>query len=323
MRVGSSASSTRRTISTHGTRTAGRLCIWPRKTASTTWSSCCWRPQPRWTSVQTSVRRPWGPPSLAITGRSWAVFSTRGPTPTERTAADWPTAEGHLARGLALSEELGERRLWEENASIQAKALQFQGRLVEAEAQWRVVTDAAVVRNAEQIVAWGQLSVAWNLAWQGRADEAIEYMAPELTRSDTSDIAFDVLWARGIDALVRLGSGDPGAARASAELALAKMSTAQPYPYFMLPAIAASTWVFLSLAEAAEGAERKALIAAAAKSVKNLRFVGKFFPFARPVGSLMAASLDQLRGKPARAAKGWADALSNLSPCLQALGQQP
>jgi class 3 adenylate cyclase/tetratricopeptide (TPR) repeat protein len=227
------------------------------------------------------------------------------------TATDWATADRHLQRGLELSTELGERRLWEENASLLGKAAQFRGRFAEAETRWREVTTAAVERDAQQIIAWGQLSVAWNLVWLGRASEALDFMAPELARSEGSDIDHDVLWASGIHAFASLEAGDHAAAKASATEALSKMSTAQPYPYFMMPAVAATAIVALRLVELASPEDRPARLKAAAKAVKNLAFIGRFFPFARPMGGLLKAELLRLRGRGGRAVTGWRKVLAS------------
>ena len=226
--------------------------------------------------------------------------------------ADWPRAMALLERGAELSAELGEKRLWEECVSIQGKVLQYQGRFAEAEARWREVTKAALRRDAQQIIAWGQLSVAYNLTWQGKAAEAREFMAPELARASDSAVDYDLIWAHGIHAQACLADGDPGEALASADKALDKMSTSQPYPYFMFQSISEVTRVYVRLLEGPQGlpeASLGGLEAKARAALKNLAFMGRFFPFVRPSALLQEGTLAWLTGHPKKARKRWTKAL--------------
>jgi len=229
------------------------------------------------------------------------------------TMADWARAEADLHRSIELSEQLGEKRLWEECVAILGKALQFQGRFADAEARWREVTDAALLRDAVQIISWGHLSVAYNLVWQGRPDEALAYMAPELDRVERSEVAFDVLWASGIEAMASLAAGDRVAALAAADRSLAKMSTSQPYPYFMFQAISEVSRVYLRLRADPTGLsdeQRAGLPKKADAALKNLAFLGRFFPFTRPSAALQQGLRAALDGKARAAVKKWEAAIA-------------
>lgn len=258
-----------------------------------------------------SVGDRWGARALAAAeaegDRSTLAYTLSRVGVRSLTKADWTAAEASLVRGLELSAELGERRLWEENASILGKALQFQGRFAEAEARWREVTTAAVERDAPQIVAWGQLSVAWNLIWQGRPDEARVYMAPELERGGASEVDHDVLWAHALHALASAEAGDDDGARDSVALALPRMSITQPYPYFMLPAVAAVCIVTLRRLERQDG-ELPALRKDAKKAFQSLQAIARVFPFARPMMHLVKGSLNHLLGKDGT--KHWTRAIA-------------
>ena len=227
-------------------------------------------------------------------------------------AGDWVTAEEHLARGVTLAEELGERRLWEECVSVQGKAIQYQGRFAEAEQRWREVTLAAEGRDASQTVSWGRFSVAYNQTWQGRPEEALATLAPEMVRAEESTVDLEVLWAHAIHAMASLAAGDRRQALQSADRSLALMSTSQPYPYYMFQALTEVLRVYLSLWEDPDGltdADREGLEASARRALKNVKFIAMFFVFARPSALLLEGTWSWLRGRKPAATKGWKKAL--------------
>ncbi len=229
------------------------------------------------------------------------------------TKAEFELAEQHLTRSIEISAELGEKRLWEESVATLGKSLQSRGRFAEAEKRWREVTESALSSDNPQIVAWGQLSVAYNLAWQGQAQEALEFMAPEHERVESSEVHLEVIWAHGIHAMASLAHGDRHQALQSADRALAMMSTSQPYPYFMFHAINEVVRVYLRLFEDPEGLtdeDRSGLEAKAKDALKNLTFVGKFFPFARPSVRLQEGTWAWLQGREQAAVKKWSQALA-------------
>jgi class 3 adenylate cyclase/tetratricopeptide (TPR) repeat protein len=228
--------------------------------------------------------------------------------------ADWETAESQLERGVALAAELGEKRLWEESVSTLGIALGAQGRFKEAESRWRQVTESAIQSDNQQIVAWGQLGVAYNLAWMGRSQEALDFMAPELVRAEKSGADLDVLWAFGVHAMCCLANGDRGGALRSADRALEKMSTSAPYSYFMFGSINEVSRVYLRLLENPEGLtdeERLGLETKSKSALKTLLFVAKFFPYARPSAKLQGGTSAWLSGQQERPEKLWGQAVDS------------
>jgi len=216
----------------------------------------------------------------------------------------------HLDRAMQIFARLGEWSEW-------GLCAQMLGRCVVHEGDFAAL--AAVADELEQSARrrGARLELAWSL--NNRA-ESLLFLSNDLsTVVDLCARAVDlvagtthsssVCIAEGVRALAEMRAGDPRAARASAQRALAIMRSIQPTSFGMLVAYGSTAWTLLECWETAAPHADRELRQEVALACKQLGRLAQVFPVAEPRARLCEGLRLWLLGKRRRAERRWHAAL--------------
>lgn len=219
-------------------------------------------------------------------------------------AGSWSAAEERLRRVVAIANELGYRRRWEEATGVLAYNRLLTGAVDEALASADAVYHSAA-RGDRQTQCWSLLERAQAKLALGLLEDAAvdarnaERLSDALGRDER-------IWTQGTLALAAFRRGDRAAARAAAERALAAISAGSPVMSACVEAYAAVAEVLLALWEAEPAGDgRRDLGALARRACRALAGFARVFPFARPRADLRRGDLHWACGHPRRAGAWW------------------
>jgi tetratricopeptide (TPR) repeat protein len=221
--------------------------------------------------------------------------------------ADWRDVDASLRRAIALFEQLGDRFRWESCQCIHGYmhfAVGAHDRAIEA---WHAAYASAGPHGAVQIRVWaraGELLVHGVRGARAEATQALMDEVETLARGELAP-AEQVLASGALAAAYRF-RGDRAGAREAAQRVSTLIEKEAPSTSYTLWSVAATGFVWLSLAEVPGSVEHQ--------RAKKISKVLDTFAFTMPVGganaALLAAHVALAEGKRRRAIAGFEKAIA-------------
>jgi len=223
--------------------------------------------------------------------------------------AEWDPAAAAAARACALSQEVGDLRLFEESKNMSALLETFRGEYDAALAHSRVALETTLRSGNLQIRADAHLTISLALVRMGRFAEALPRCREALARFES----IDQLSARSehtiilaIYAAACLRTGDSSAAFEAVLRAAALVRATAPVAYWMLPAITLTLEVlFAFLEDDRSQAQRRRLVEEIEGVLGAARRYARMFPIGRPGALLASGSLAWHLGRRRAAMMRW------------------
>src|SRR6266404_4183433 len=223
--------------------------------------------------------------------------------------AEWDPAAAAAARACALSQEVGDLRLFEESKIMSALLEMFRGEYDAALAHSRVALETTLRSGNLQMRADAHLTISLALVRMGRFAEAVPRCREALARFES----IDQLSARSehtiilaIYAAACLRTGDSSAAFEAVLRAAALVRATAPVAYWMLPAITQTLEVlFAFLEDDRSQAQRRRLVEEIEGVLGAARRYARMFPIGRPGALLASGSLAWHLGRRRAAMTRW------------------
>jgi tetratricopeptide (TPR) repeat protein len=220
----------------------------------------------------------------------------------------WADGEAEVSRAIAVTERVGDLRLWEEARTLQALMSSFSGRYEQALSLFREALRLSRRTGNRQIECWALVGQGGVLSRLGREEEAARLIEAALGMIGEDVMKAEAICAHGILALVRLRMGDAPGAYESADRAVWHIRSMKPVAYWTQPALAGAAEVLLALREAQWGptaALRASVELRAAEAVIAMRRFAWHFPLGRPHAALWNGLAAWLAGRRRRAFRCW------------------
>ncbi|MFQ5399559.1 MAG: AAA family ATPase [Anaerolineae bacterium] len=224
----------------------------------------------------------------------------------------WARIESLLARSLAIADQLGDRRQWQETASIANAVAFIRGQFAEG-VQLGVKTAVLAQQQEDPLFeAWGTGSQARGLVRLGQyqaAAAAANQSLAVLQAGKLNDPAVAIT-NYGVLGVVHARLGDAAAAREAAEEAL---SLLRAHFSTILGGVVAHVFTaeaFLELLERPGMAGDKALVQGAKDACRFIFKRVRSFPIGEAPAWLCQGRLAWLLGRPAKAVKSWRKCLA-------------
>jgi tetratricopeptide (TPR) repeat protein len=197
-------------------------------------------------------------------------------------AGHWTPAEERVSQSIALAEQIGDRRRWDEAAFIAAVTIHRQGRFAEAKQRFDEIYAAGRRRGIVQVQIWGLTGrLALSLA-TGQDHEAYGLLDALMTehgdRTDSVARA-DAILAFGILAQAHLRAGDLRKARQAAERVVHVIAESETISVYLVAGYQGLGEVLASLRDA----ERAPMLR---PTVKTFRSFARMYPVGRPMAYL-------------------------------------
>jgi tetratricopeptide (TPR) repeat protein len=213
-------------------------------------------------------------------------------------------------QGCAFCEQIGHRRLWEENRSVNAVLLCRWGKFRDSIGRFQEVYASANRRDDPQPQVWALSGLVENALWtgaehhesKGHLQEALQYLNAKNVSLN------DHIRTHGLLALLHVRLGNLELARQEADLVLDLMKQSNfliPYSY---DGYVAPVDVYLALWEKEDdrsGDGGQELSRFARKGLKTARSLGRTYPVFQPRALYYQGRYDWLSGKQNKAQKAW------------------
>ena len=211
----------------------------------------------------------------------------------EAGLGEWDDAEKHLERSMAIYEEVGDVRRWEENVSVLGYVCFYRGELERALEMFETLERSGRRRRDRQIESWGLINATRVGAMLGH----VEDISSRLDRAGTLivDGVTKIVWL-GACVHQRLAGNDLGQAIIMATEAQSSMRTKPPRSFM---ACAAYARVAEALLRGWKG--DMAARSVAVSALKDLKAQVRLFPFAEPYALQATALLHANEGRKAQA----------------------
>jgi class 3 adenylate cyclase len=221
--------------------------------------------------------------------------------------ADWRDVDASCKRAIALFEQLGDRFRLETCQCIHGYMHFAVGAHEQALESWRAAYASAGPHGAAQIRVWARAGELLVHGVRGARDEASGLLMQEVEELARGELApAEQVLASGALAAAYRFRGDRAAARTAAERVSALIEKEVPSTSYTLWSVAATGFVWLSLAEVPGSIEHQ--------RAKKVSKVLDTFAFTMPVGgaqaALLAAHVALAEGKRRRAIAGFEKAIA-------------
>ncbi len=221
--------------------------------------------------------------------------------------ADWRDVDASCRRAIALFEQLGDRFRWETCQCIYGYMHFAVGAHARALEAWHAAYASAGPHGAVQIRAWARAGELLVHGVRGARDESTRLLMEEVEELAKGELAAaEQVLASGALAAAYRFRGDRASARAAAQRVSTLIEKEVPSTSYTLWSVAATGFVWLSLAEVPGSIEHE--------RAKKVAKVLDTFAFTMPVGganaALLSAHVALAEGKRRKAIAGFEKAIA-------------
>jgi tetratricopeptide (TPR) repeat protein len=223
---------------------------------------------------------------------------------------NWADVASKLENAMRISEEIGDRRQWEECVANLANNALFMGNVQQSKELFETLVHEARRSNNMLHLVWGLEGLANHKLRSGETDEAAELLN-EALRSFPEDVdqitKFEVY---GLLARALLRKGELPAARQSAESAL-NLLAGSPTAYSMFQGYSGISEVYIHLWEnSGDDTESRKNSGMALQSIKQFVSYARIFPIGKPMVYRFEGIYYWIANKHKKAINSWMRSLS-------------
>lgn len=204
-------------------------------------------------------------------------------------------------------ERIGDKRLWEENATLLSMVLMPQGKIDRSTRLREQLYKVSVERGSRNTQGWSLLGQAEIAILHGELDPAIDLL--ERARPLAEEIGVgEKIWHQGMLARVYWLQGKVELAAQAAERTAKLTAKAMPVNFYALEGYSSQAEVTLQILESAT--ELKQARQSAQQSIKAMDKFARVFPLGQPRALIWKGLYHWLTGRTGQAYSLWGDALS-------------
>ena len=172
-------------------------------------------------------------------------------------------------------ERIGDKRLWEENATLLSMVLTPQGEIERSTQLWERLYTIGVHRGSTNTQCWSLLGQAEIAILRNQLQTALDLLEKAKPLADEIGVG-EKIWHQGLLAQAYWRHGNPHLAEQAAHVSLAMTAKATPVNFYAREGYAGPVEVYLRMLESK--LENGALRKAAWKSARSLDKFAKVFP---------------------------------------------
>ncbi|MGE3820376.1 MAG: hypothetical protein AB7I30_13260, partial [Isosphaeraceae bacterium] len=222
----------------------------------------------------------------------------------------WTAGAKSLGIALAINQQAGNWRRWEECLVELARLHYLRGQFAKGESEFARQFKRADELDHQQAKIWGRHGLATVILRQGRVEESAALLeeSPAVRLGDETIRTADAIHGLGLLALARLRLGKVEHAERAAVSALDRIRSTRPMANFNLEGYAGTAEVFLELWER-EGSSSRVVARQARRANRALWTFAWLFPNALSRAWLCRGRAHWISGKRSRARVAWRVAL--------------
>ena len=204
-------------------------------------------------------------------------------------------------------ERIGDKRLWEENATLLSMVLMPQGKIDQSARLREQLYQVGVERSSTSTQGWSLLGQAEIAILRCEFDAAINWLEKAGPLAEEIGVG-EKIWYQGLRARVYWRQGRRKLAEQAAERTAALTAKAMPVNFYALEGYSSQAEVHLGMLELANGSQlaRKP----AQQSIKAMDKFARVFPLGKSRALIWKGLYYWLTGRNGRAHTLWRDALS-------------
>ena len=221
---------------------------------------------------------------------------------------EWAIVEDALDRGAAISEHLGNHRLWGEFVTLRGQLLYFQGKFLAGRQSFAEVYNAAVHRHNTLQQAWGMNGQGEGLIHLGKPEESIPLLKAALDLYEKNADTISLFVCYGRLALAYLAQKNYLFAREAAAQGERLLPGSAPTSFSTIDGYTGLAKAYLTLWE--NDPQNQALKDSAQRACKAFHRYARIFPIGRPSAYLLQGLYDHLDGRVKQAHEHWQKSLA-------------